>query len=81
VVLKTLGTDGITVDLFWNIDINIDKLTALVNQDLDNRVATIKEAKVLFILKYSRDLSIVKGWRLISLLLVVVKGVERAIVE
>jgi len=61
VALKTLGIDGIIVNLLRNIDINIDKLTALINQDLDNRVATIKEAKVLLIPKYSRDLSTVKG--------------------
>ena len=79
--LKTLGTDRIIVNLLWNIDININKLTALVNQDLDNGVATIKKTKVLLILKYNKDLSTVKGWRPISLLLVVVKGVERAITE
>ena len=79
--LKTPGTDRITVDLLQNIDINMDKLTALVNQDLDDRVAIIKEVEVLFIPKYSRDPSIVKGWRPISLLLVVAKGVERAMAE
>jgi len=44
-------------------------------------VATIKEAKVLLIPKHGRDPSIVKGWRPISLLSVVAKGVERAVAE
>jgi len=44
-------------------------------------VAIIKEADVLLILKYKKDLSTTKGWRLISLLLVVVKKVKKAIVE
>jgi len=44
-------------------------------------VATIKEVDILLIPKYKRDLSITKGWRPISLLLVVAKKVEKAITE
>ena len=78
---KAPGADGIIVDLLRDMEVNIDRLTELVNQDLDEGVATIKEVNVLLILKYRRDLSMTKGWRPISLLLVVAKGVERAVAE
>jgi len=81
VASKAPGADGIIVDLLRDMEVNIDRLTELVNQDLDEGVATIKEVNVLLILKYRRDLSMTKGWRPISLLLVVAKGVERAVAE
>jgi predicted oxidoreductase len=61
VASKALGADGITVDLLRDMEVNMDRLTELVNQDLDKGVATIKEADVLLILKYRRDPSTTKG--------------------
>jgi len=81
VAFKALRVNGIIVDLLRDIEVNIDRLTELVNQDLNKGVATIKEADVLLILKYRRDPSTTKGWRPISLLLVVAKGVKRAVVK
>ena len=78
---KALGADRIIVDLLRDIEVDIDRLTELVNQDLDKGVATIKEVNVLLILKYRKDLSTTKGWRPISFLLVVAKEIKRAMAK
>jgi len=61
VAFKALGADRIIVDLLRDIEVDIDRLTELVNQDLDKGVATIKEVDMLLILKHKRDLSTTKG--------------------
>jgi len=81
VAFKALGADRIIVDLLRDIEVDIDRLTELVNQDLDKGVATIKEVNVLLILKYRKDLSTTKGWRPISFLLVVAKEIKRAMAK
>ena len=81
VASKAPGADGITVDLLRDMEVDMDRLTELVNQDLDEGVATMKEADVLLIPKHGRDPSTTKGWRPISLLSVMAKGVERAVAE
>ena len=58
---KALGVDGIIVDLLRDIEVNIDRLIELVNQNLDEGVATIKKVDMLLIPKYRRDLSTTKG--------------------
>ena len=55
------------------------KIYRMFNKVLVRGVHPFKEAKVVLLQKVGRDLSIVKGQRPISLLLVLGKGLERAV--
>jgi hypothetical protein len=56
-------------------------VTYLVNKDLREGKATLKEAELVLVPKQGRDTSTVKGWRLITLLPVTSKGLERVLVK
>ena len=78
---RALGRDKVTADLLRELELDIYKVTYFINKDLRKRKATLKETKLVFIPKQDRDINTVKGQRLITLLLVTGKGLERALVK
>lgn len=57
------------------------RLSQLVNKDLRDGKAALKEEELILIPKQGRDLSIAKGQRLITLLLISGKGLKRALAK
>jgi hypothetical protein len=56
-----LGRDKVIADLLRELKPDIYKVTYLVNKDLREGKATLKEAKLVLIPKQGRDTSMVKG--------------------
>jgi len=79
VALRALGKDKITIEVLEMLEPDWGKVTRLVNKDLRAGRASMKEAELVLIPKQGKDASTVKGWRPVSLLSVVSKGVERAV--
>ena len=71
--------DGITVPVLKAVwDKEGTKICRMFNRVLARGVHPFKEAKIVLLQKAGRDLSTVKGWRPISLLSVLGKGLKRA---
>jgi hypothetical protein len=73
------GRDKITTDLFKELDPDMRRVAYLVNKDLGEGRASLKEAELVLVPKQGRDTSTAKGWRPITLLLINGKGLKRAL--
>jgi len=80
IVLRVPGKDKIITEVLEMLELDWGKVIRLVNKDLYAGRASMKEAELVFISKQGKDISTIKGWRLVSLLSVVSKGVKRAVV-
>jgi len=58
---EALGRDKVIINLFRELEPDIYKVTHLINKDLREGKATLKEAKLVLIPKQNRDISMVKG--------------------
>ena len=63
------------------MELDINKVYYLVNKDLKEGKAFIRDVELVLIYKLGRDLSMIKGWRLVALLLITGKGLKRALAK
>lgn len=75
------GRDKITVDVLRQLEPDINKVHRLVNKDLREGKASMRDAELVLIPKLGRDSSTAKGWRPVALLPTTGKGLERALAK